>query len=1079
MLLTVVVLTVNCKDYDDDIDSLQKQVNALKSDLTKDFETKMTAKVTALQAEIDAAKKKLTAAEAKLATAATNEDIAAVKKEIADAKADIMNKVVTLEAFNTFKADVIAKIEAAGSKEDLNAVKTELNSLEGRVAVLEALLKIKEDGTSDAMKELKEKIAANEASIKALIDGGITKEAFEKLMKEMGLNISALSGKLTSLVYYPEAYINGVEAIIFEPVVFRYTEKKDVPEDECNPTPPTDPSCLDKIGETISIKEGSYTMNVQMLSAATKVSYHVNPSGINESKIDKDNIMATSHLAKMYDTRAGGVEDKIEGNPFTAKYMGIANGKLDVEFDIDYAKFVKAYGSTFIPSQGYGLLFFEDYYDNARQASSRGAKNSVVLALQVPHSKEAMKDKEEDASPYVTSDYTVVAIKPILGIDIAKKQGDCLRFSDYVDGPRNDDQTNNVPAGVKDWADVGNAKSLGDGINQYGGVVKPKDARIVELVEGKTLDLRTVVKAVTGSEVFGNDQMCNNVDIEKYGFEWKFDLLDGNGTAIKYILVNNNTDQQKFIKFVEGSESVVKAKVYSQDPNGAAIDRTPIVRVRIIDPKNPDCNVSQAFIKILITKEGEAPIPNVQVVAPEGKYVVKCDNNAGYKQTFTSQQVNELIYNKLGMSKQKFHEKYPNFSHVSGLGTVSVKEDVNDGQTTYLPMWRINACDMYKHFVDKCGNNIPSAKFVAKGKYYNDAGQEVHIIFSVVVTKPTSMNLKPADMYAKYWHDDYRYIEHHSQKPRSVNDTDVANFTYATDINGAFVNTKTTPTAFKNYAYEYVFAPATEQISGVKDKDGKAITITISADSKQLLANGQVVASIKDHTATFTGDGASSDSLTYEKNDMANYLLNKANEGENYFMWAKLKIKAVCECEDAPESFTMVNGRDGFNVRFLRPIDVNSTSTEFYIDGVDQGKKGSVIDILKAVGLSDWRKDKFKDNKNYYDFYGIKSITYEGGARWDANGSIAAIPTTVELEWIDRAKVQEITGGDLDFNGTVNAADAKPELFKNGGLRYDSNETVVTEDYYLYVPITVVYDRGTIVTREIKIKVEATTTKAR
>ncbi|PVX52577.1 hypothetical protein C7377_0904 [Balneicella halophila] len=1075
MLLTVVVLTVNCKDYDDDIDSLQNQINALKSDLSADFEAKMDAKISTLQAEIDAL-------QSDMANAATAEDIEAAKQEI-------MDKVVTLEMFNEFKDDVMAQLEAATNTDELDAVVTDVNSLEGRVAALEALLKIKEDGTFDGLQELEDNIAANEASIKALIDGGIDEDKFNELLEEMGLNISELGQGLTSLVYYPETYVNGVEAIVFRPVVFRAETTDNWQNDECNPSEPPAPGCLDNIGTSVSMAGAeNQTFTMQLLSAATTVAYNVNASNIDVSKLDTENLMVTSHVAKMYTnsnvsiyTKAGGAEDAVENNPFTAKFVDMMDGKMHVSLDIDYTAFENAYGNDFN---------LEDYFTGVvgnGSESENGDKN-IVLALQVPAGETAT-----GTSSYVTSDYTLATVQPIYGIDIAKpNNNDCLRYSDYIDGPSTDDQTQNVPGGYDfDWAGVENAKYLGDGINLYDDAsnLKPKDARIVDLVEGETLDLHTVVKAIGGSERFPDSKDdCVDVDVEKYGFEWEFSLLDGNDDPIEYILENNNTDQQQFITLNEETGEV-KARVFSQDPNGAAVDRTPIVRVRLIDPENPTCFISQAFIKILIGEEEEERPDDVIIGLEQAEYVVGCNEEDTFTQMFTVQQVNEQIYNELGLSKQRFHEKYPEFEHVNGLGTVEVIEDTEDGQTTYLPKWTVNACAMYAEFVDKCGENSESAILTATGRYFNDAGEQVIVKFSVLAKLADNMNLEPADLYAKYWHENFTYIEHHSQKPRSVNDSDVNNFTYTTDINGAFVNQNTTPSAFDNMEYEYIFAPATEQISGAKYRDGSDIIITIENDGKELRANGELVATITDHEALNAGSGTfdpldpqSSDFLTYEKNDMANYLLNKANNGENYFMWARLQIKAQCTCPDAPETFVKINGNDGFNVRFLRPIDVNSTSTEKFIDGVDQGKFGSIVDIFKAVGLADWRKDTFAENDNYYDFYGVTSITYEEGARWDASGSIEPIPTTVELSWIDRATVASITNGDLNFDGQVvtdtSAAnsDEDPDLFRYGGLRYDSNESVVTEDYYLYIPITIIYDRGTIVTREIKILVEATTT---
>ncbi len=538
----VASVMTGCKDYDDDIDDLQKQITALKADVSNEFNTKMDAKISALEKRISTATKK-----------------------------ELVNLLVTKETFEQFKKDVNAKLKNATSADGLKAVETKVNSNEGRLAALEALLKVKDD-KSDVLADLQKKVAANEAAIQKMLKGGIDKEAFKKMMKDMGINIADFSGKLASLVFFPESYINGVEAIVFRPVVFNQKEVKVIPQDECNPVTPAKPTCLDKVGQEIKFVANGKTSTFQMLSAATEVSYQMNPSGVDASKIDKENLMVTSHVAKMY-TKSGGVEDAIEGNPFTAKYVSMKDGKLKVSLDIDYAKFAEAYANDFDLGE-----YMRGNVGNGSE-SANGAKN-IVLALQVPHA----KGEKAEGSPFVTSDYTVAVVKPVWGIDIAKKTGDCLRYSDYIDPAGSKE---NMPKGTKDWANVDNAKEMGDGINMYEGdkTVKPEDPRIVKLVEGEKLDLHKVVKAVSGSERFPKKADCSNVDINKYGFEWKFDLKDQAGKTIKYTLTKNNTDQQKFIKLDEKT-GVVEARVYTQAAQGAAVDRTPIVRVRIIDPNN-------------------------------------------------------------------------------------------------------------------------------------------------------------------------------------------------------------------------------------------------------------------------------------------------------------------------------------------------------------------------------------------------------------------------------------------------------------------------------------------------------------
>jgi len=203
---------------------------------------------------------------------------------------------------------------------------------------------------------------------------------------------------------------------------------------------------------------------------------------------------------------------------------------------------------------------------------------------------------------------------------------------------------------------------------------------------------------------------------------------------------------------------------------------------------------------------------------------------------------------------------------------------------------------------------------------------------------------------------------------------------------------------------------------------------------------------------------------------LANYLLNKSAD----FIWAKLMIKATCACSgnDQIKKLVKVNDNDGFIVHFLRPINTNTVSDEKYIDGIDFGKRGSFLDIYVLAGLSDWRKDAFKNNPNYTGFYGVTAINLSGGeVKWDANGTEEPIPSTVEVKWHSQSEVQTI-----DANNPSNAkliTSATPYTF--GGVSYNNNGTV-TKDFNLYIPITVTYKWGVIVSEVVKVKVEATTT---
>ena len=122
MAISLVTFT-GCKTYDADIDKLNTDLASLKTDLTAlntSTQNALTVQITQLNTDLTALK----------ARVKTLEDNGATDAEVAAVKADIMSKVVTLEAFNAYKATVTADIAALTTKVNAAATKAELTALE-------------------------------------------------------------------------------------------------------------------------------------------------------------------------------------------------------------------------------------------------------------------------------------------------------------------------------------------------------------------------------------------------------------------------------------------------------------------------------------------------------------------------------------------------------------------------------------------------------------------------------------------------------------------------------------------------------------------------------------------------------------------------------------------------------------------------------------------------------------------------------------------------------------------------------------------------------------------------------------
>ncbi len=122
-----------------------------------------------------------------------------------------------------------------------------------------------------------------------------------------------------------------------------------------------------------------------------------------------------------------------------------------------------------------------------------------------------------------------------------------------------------------------------------------------------------------------------------------------------------------------------------------------------------------------------------------------------------------------------------------------------------------------------------------------------------------------------------------------------------------------------------------------------------------------------------------------ERNDVAKALLNNAGHKElakGETLTARIQVAAVNGCDKTVEL-----SNNEFDVRFLRPIDLgvqeNPGSLE---DGVNAG---SDLDLSKVLKFSDWRDEAFSPKDyDYFAYYGVTAINIDTDAiTTDLNGA--------------------------------------------------------------------------------------------
>ena len=595
-------------------------------------------------------------------------------------------------------------------------------------------------------------------------------------------------------------------------------------------------------------------------------------------------------------------------------------------------------------------------------------------------------------------------------------------------------------------------------------LVWSKDAQKKEVVDtvvayNGQLDLSTFVgvhqKSSTGCSVVK--------DLTPLGMSIKYEVVKN------YILGDNKTDQKDFVTVTE--DGIVTPKVFNTTGQ-AAIDRTPIVRVSLMNGSNV---VQVAYVKIKIVKPSEIkpakdPIP---LTVDEFKFV--CKKN-GVSET-TVEQINVQLYNKLGMSKNEFHKAYPFFTdctHVKAdVGTVKAKEETDaEGGMTYLYTWTIENEDLWKHAGEEVSNEIvfknaatnatDSVVVVLKSKI-----KGVKKIYNVWKTKGEVPVGENAHYYAEYWNATKEYAKLNVQTPNE-SETAATKCLFVSDLNAPFYNKDGQLYLDESITnLQYFFCTGTDGVAAIKDINGTKVTFTVSANGLELHASAKVgdetytnelIATINNAETTGVYDVKRKNSIELnKKSDLAKYLLNTDK------LYTFIGAKANVCGEPTKEVSITFDGKDHFQANFIRPINITTNANDNFIDGVDFGEKGSFITIEDLISPSDWRIDAktgknrlFKDHKTYWDFYGpftVEALIKE--AKCDLNGELQDVPATIVLAQSDATSM-----------GGANS--------KYGFITYRNNGAGVQNAFNLYIPVKVKYGWGEIVTDPIKVNVATT-----
>ena len=665
-----------------------------------------------------------------------------------------------------------------------------------------------------------------------------------------------------------------------------------------------------------------------------------------------------------------------------------------------------------------------------------------VFALQVT------KVNDDETEETVTSDYATIYNEDLDELAIARD--DLVETDDlYVDGDHHyrtyvNDEDSEAYITTNIWESTDPVSDNCD----------------LSVVYTGSIDLADYVVA----HKVADDADCTTASaeyLESLGLEFVYEVYTG-----YYIGDDALTPQSEFVT-LEGS--VFTPRVYTTT-GAASINRTPIIRVTLVDTNNDNAIVSIAYLKVYIAAEEEEDESDYTYEFPVDAFAFSCGEEGS--QILDVETFNVNVYNELGLSKEEFHSKYAYFydygATLGEIGTVTETEE-DALEATWEVTWTITEDDLWTY--------AGSASITHTIRFYTDSeytGNYVELILtSSIDGVQKTYNIETADYISNMWNDDYTLAKFNVSVPTSTTDDDEDNCLFINDLNSPFTTWPTNSTtgvpgvlqldeAVTSISY-YFCEDIITDITQVGDID---VVFSVSSDGTELYATvdgtTETIATIDNTGATTStlGDAIENAVELNKDSDIAKALLN-TEELDIYFG----ATGNVCDDESKVVTITF-NGEDHFVARYIRPVFLNSEAADNFIDGVDYEEDGSIIAIEDLIDPYDWRDRYFSDYDNYWDYYGISGITI------DVDDAICTINDhTVDDEFAVPTNIV-LTQVDVTTIGTEETLGTKTSAY--GFLTYKNNGTKVETGYYIYVTVTVEYTWGTIESDPIAIWVEPT-----
>ena len=566
--------------------------NASKEDLDK-----VSVAVSAINSELDDIKTALNEAknagsDNATAIAAATKNIEAQQKAIETLQAALNGKASTAD-LNALKTQLAAKADASA----LTALENKVKELESVKTDLEALKKTAEQiKTLDELKETMKK----------------ADDAINKIAPKVNLLTVFITKQLRSLVFLPEFYSGGIEAIEVPALIDQAVFVVDAT-DTRNHAPATGAELLAQVnknnGNMIAYTPNTYAVlanakTVDFFPAAI-ANYHANPSTADLTGATASFISNIVTAEKTIPTR---------GDNYLAKPVNAALSNANLNDGILSVPFTISWRAIHDRNSRGNYEFFED----------PNYPTVPMVALEV-----AVSDTT------VVSDYAMVQPTQYANLILADKNYDKQTANGRDDGALYDTHLNQNLTQVIAEANT----------NAIAHELVYNDANGLNLNNyiQTHYDYKGVDDAVVAADLIMSAAQLNSL-----GLHYEY-------TPISYTLGANRTNESAHIEIINGVAYARSVNADGSTIKGAtateeAVDRLPVIRVTLVDANGTIYNYGYLKIKIVRAQAASSEVP----FSFTGNYYLNCDLSA----QMTWAEVENAILAKVGMSKSDFEMLY-------------------------------------------------------------------------------------------------------------------------------------------------------------------------------------------------------------------------------------------------------------------------------------------------------------------------------------------------------------------------------------------------------------------------------------